>query len=93
MLNLYNNYKYSTDAGILNEIIQIKLGRNPTSNEIESIKNRFVSYLENAFIDNLSHCSPVNGSQIIFEKIFRLGWDIAIATGGWEKSGYGSKWA
>jgi hypothetical protein len=40
----WHNYKYSTDTGILNEIVQLKLGRDPTYNEIEAIKNKFVSY-------------------------------------------------
>ncbi|OGT41182.1 MAG: hypothetical protein A3F42_03575 [Gammaproteobacteria bacterium RIFCSPHIGHO2_12_FULL_37_34] len=82
----WHNYRYSTDTGILTEIVQSKLDRNPTLNEIDSIKNRFVSYLENAFSENQSNCIPINGSQTIFEKISQLGWDIGIATGGWEKS-------
>jgi phosphoglycolate phosphatase-like HAD superfamily hydrolase len=82
----WNNYKYSTDAGILTEIIQSKLARNPTSNEIESIKNKFISYLDDTFTEDQSHCTPLGGAQIIFEKISRLGWDIGIATGAWEKS-------
>lgn len=82
----WQNYKYSTDAGILTEIIQSKLARNPTPNEIESIKNKFISYLKNAFIENQSHCVALDGAQTIFEKIIRLGWDIGIATGAWEKS-------
>jgi len=82
----WHNYKYSTDAGILTEIIQSKLARNPTPEEIESIKSRFISYLENTFTENQSHCVPIEGAQVIFEKISRLGWDIGIATGAWERS-------
>jgi len=82
----WQNYKYSTDTGILTEIIQSKLACTPTPNEVESIKSRFISYLENAFIENNSHCVPLNGAEIIFEKITQLSWDIGIATGAWEKS-------
>ena len=84
----WNNYKHSTDAGILIEIIRSKLARDPMPNEIETIKNRFVSYLENTFSENPSHCVPINGAQIIFEKISQLGWDIGIATGGWKNQHY-----
>ncbi len=82
----WQSYKYSTDTGIITEIIQSQLNRDPIPSEIADIKNKFVSYLASAFSENKSHCVPVRGSQIIFEKLFQLDWDIAIATGGWEKS-------
>lgn len=82
----WHNYKYSTDSGIVTEIIQSKLNRNPTSLEILIIKNKFVSYLEAAFLEDNSLCTPIDGSQTIFESILPRGWDIGIATGGWEKS-------
>lgn len=82
----WHNYKYSTDTGIISEIIQLKLNRDPMLEEIEFIKNRFVSYLTTAFTEDKLHCVPISGSQIIFSKVFQLGWDIGLATGGWEKS-------
>ena len=80
------NYKYSTDAGIITEIIQSHFNRAPYASEIESIKNRFFSYLTSTFSDDPSHCLPINGAQVIFKKLFKLEWDIVIATGGWETS-------
>lgn len=80
------NYRYSTDLGVLTEIIQIKLKREPALDEIESIKNKFVSYLQDSFMENKSFCLPIEGSQFIFKNLFANGWDIGIATGGWQKS-------
>ncbi len=82
----WQSYNYSTDTGIITEIIQSKLNRDPTLNELDSIKAKFFSYLASAFYEDKSQCVAIRGSQIIFEKLFQLGWDIAIATGGWEKS-------
>lgn len=82
----WHNYKYSTDTGLLTEIIQSKLNRDPNSEEIELIKEKFISHLENAFAANKMLCSPVAGAQFIFSSLFQLGWDIGIATGAWEKS-------
>jgi phosphoglycolate phosphatase-like HAD superfamily hydrolase len=82
----WHKYKYLTDWGIVCEIIQEKLNRVPTSEEIETIRDTFVTYLEAAFVKDNSLCVPINGAQNIFENISILGWDIGIATGGWEKS-------
>jgi hypothetical protein len=38
----WRNYKYSTDTGIVTEIVQKKLNRDPTFSEIELIKSKFV---------------------------------------------------
>lgn len=80
------NYKYSTDWGIVTEIIQTRLNRPPTSKQIETIRDKFVKNLEAKFAEDSLLCVPIDGSQRIFENISALGWDTAIATGGWEKS-------
>lgn len=80
------NYKYSTDLGIVTEIVQSELNRAPTQNEIETVRDKFVKYLEATFEKNNTLCVPIEGSQNIFEKVSSLGWDIGIATGAWEKS-------
>lgn len=82
----WHNYKYSTDSGIVTEIFQAKLNRKPSSQEIETIRDKFVTYLEMAFKENNLICIPIDGSQHIFANVSALGWDVAIATGGWEKS-------
>ena len=82
----WHNYKYSTDLGIVTEIIQARLNRSPTPQEIEKIRDKFVKYLEATFSEDSLLCVPIDGSQRIFENISALGWDVAIATGGWKKS-------
>lgn len=83
--NQWHNYKYATSTGLLTEIIQSNLNRDPNPDEIETIKEKFISQLENAFTINKMYCSPIDGAQFIFESLFQLGWDIGIATGCWEK--------
>lgn len=83
---VWHHYQHSTDLGITTEIIQAKLLRNPHQEEIDAIKNKFVTNLTTAFKNYPATCTPVNGAQEIFASISTLGWDIAIATGGWKES-------
>ncbi|VEG92462.1 HAD family hydrolase [Legionella spiritensis] len=84
--NQWHNYKYSTDSGMVTEIVQSAFGRDPSLEEIAAIKERFVGYLKTAFLKDKSHCLPLSGASEIFTILTQRGWDIGIATGGWEKS-------
>jgi phosphoglycolate phosphatase-like HAD superfamily hydrolase len=84
--NQWHTYSYSTDSGILTEIVRAELNRDPSQDEIEQVKEKFVFYLEEAFNANKMYCSPIEGAQSLFETLTQLGWNIGIATGGWEKS-------
>lgn len=82
----WHNYKYSTDTGILIEIFQSVLNREIEAKDIELIQNIFVNYLSDAFKSDSSQCLPLAGAGNIFSRIEAQGWDIAIATGGWNRS-------
>ena len=82
----WHNYKYSTDTGIISEIIQSTLNRETKESDIELIKESFINYLSDAFANNSSYCLPIDGARTIFNDVTTSGWDIAIATGGWERS-------
>ncbi len=82
----WHTYQYSTDSGILSEIIQYAFSRQPTTSEILSIKNEFVSYLANYFKLYPQACRELPGAKNIFKAIQAIHWDVAIATGGWQES-------
>lgn len=84
--NEWHNYKYSTDTGLVTEIIQSEFGRDPFPQEISAIQEHFVDELETAFFEDASKCLPLEGATEIFSRLIQSGWDIGIATGGWQKS-------
>lgn len=81
------SYQYSTDSGILIEIFKSFLQRTPSTKEITLIKNRYVDYLKQAWINDKSLYAPIPGADVIFQQIMNMtDWNIAIATGGWKPS-------
>lgn len=84
----WHSYTYSTDSGFLLEIFHENLARKPFAQEIQAIKNVFLSYLDQAFRDDSTSCLPIPGAHHVFAKIQVAApdWDVAIATGCWEKS-------
>ncbi len=81
------SYKYSTDSGLLNEIFESHFQRLPTEDEINTIKDRFVSYLKQAWLNDKFLYSPILGAETIFRKIQDLStWHMGIATGAWKSS-------
>lgn len=83
----WDDYRYSTDSELALEIFERHIGREPTNQEISTIKNTFHAALENLFHQNAKACLPMPGAQTIFSDIEKLGyWDIAIATGCWRDS-------
>lgn len=82
----WNEYKYSTDAGVFFEIMVNQFSRGPSSHESQTVQKYFVEFLEQAFSQNNFLCKPLLGAESIFEKIKNIGWDVAIATGCWQKS-------
>ena len=74
----WNEYEYSTDSGILGEIVEAHLGRQPTTAEVAEIQDRFVELLSQRTIRPLA-----GAKRMIGELRRRNGYRLAIATGGW----------
>ncbi len=74
----WSDYKYSTDSGLLGEIVEAHLGRQPTTLEVAEIQDRFVGHL------CVRTIRPLAGARrMICELRRRNGYRLAIATGGW----------
>lgn len=80
-------YQYSTDSGILNEIYELLFKRKPNDHEINTIQDRFVDCLKQAWLEDNLFFAPIPGADKIFAKINNLAhWHIGIATGTWRRS-------
>lgn len=80
----WTEYTYTTDSGITQQIFQEKLERLPSNEELLRLKARFVSLLQEAFINNQDLFSEIPGSANILAKLqLDSDWCVAIATGGW----------
>jgi uncharacterized protein (DUF952 family)/phosphoglycolate phosphatase-like HAD superfamily hydrolase len=83
----WSEYAYTTDSGITQEIFKEKLKRLPSDEELVRIKARFVSLLQEAYINDQDLFSEIPGSANILAKLqLYPDWCIAIATGGWRES-------
>ncbi|ODG97791.1 hypothetical protein A4S05_11980 [Nostoc sp. KVJ20] len=83
----WSEYSYTTDSGITQEIFKEKLKRLPSDEELVRIKARFVSLLQEAYINNQDLFSGIPGSANVLAKLqLYPDWCVAIATGGWRES-------
>ncbi|MBC1224272.1 DUF952 domain-containing protein [Nostoc sp. UCD121] len=83
----WTEYRYTTDSGITQQIFQEKLERLPLSEELVRLKARFVSLLQEAFINNQDLFNEIPGAANILASLqLNPDWGVAIATGGWRES-------
>lgn len=89
----WGSYRHCSDSGILNEVIEQRLGRQPTGEEITEFQTRFASLLK---VESIS--SPIQaiaGASEMLEQLARTpNLTFSLATGGWECWGNGvrGKW-
>lgn len=80
-------YTHSTDSGIIQELVETKLGRAPTQEEIDSFKQIFIKHLENFYATVPGSFDCVPGACTIFNQIKNTGTHVvSLATGGWKPS-------
>lgn len=80
----WHEYTYSTDSGILLEIFQTHLNREPADHELQRVEDYFVSLIKAHLSNSDKGEFTLLGANKIFDHINALGdWHIAIATGGW----------
>ncbi|MBN4001632.1 MAG: DUF952 domain-containing protein [Nostoc sp. LPT] len=83
----WSEYAYTTDSGITQQIFKEKLEHLPSDEELVRLKARFVSLLQEAFINNQDLFSEITGSANVLAKLqLDPDWCVAIATGGWRES-------
>ena len=80
----WTSYRYSTDSGIVSEILERHRGR-ADAKDIEVLRTRFVQLLEERF--KTRPLQPIPGAPDLLHRLAaEPGWSYAIATGGWRES-------
>lgn len=82
----WEDYRFSTESGILSEIFYHALKRTPEDAELTNIKDKYVSSLSIHIRDTPDSLECIAGARNVFNLAKKNNWDVAIATGGWSKS-------
>ncbi|MBC7788690.1 MAG: HAD family hydrolase [Anaerolineae bacterium] len=75
-----------TDSAITTWICESQYGRAPHGAELDQILARFLKLLAEELANNPGRFIPVCGADDALLALRRAGWDLALATGGWESS-------
>ncbi len=82
----WNDYADVTDSGILSDLVQNCLGREPSSSERKEFVSEFLSLLNIAHASDVSLFHPIPGADLFLKRLRELGWQLAVATGGFEQT-------
>jgi len=82
----WGSYRYSTDNGILHEIIETQCKRAPTGRDFRTVRSRFIELVSIRSRNDNVGWEEVAGAREILLELPSLGWTIAVATGGWGPS-------
>ena len=82
----WGEYPHTTDSGILEALFATRLGRSPTSHEVEAMKTRFCDLLATTIRQDSNHCRPIAGGIGFLNQLKMKRIPVAIATGGWADS-------
>jgi len=80
------DYRHSTDSGIITELVQNRLGRDPTGGEMERFQEHFLGLLKAAFDRDPGELAAVPGAAELIQALESSGrWRAGIATGTWRR--------
>ena len=80
----WTSYRYSTDSGIVTEILERHRGQ-VDEEQVEALRTRFVALLAERF--KTQPLEPIPGAPELLRRLEAApGWAYAIATGGWRES-------
>lgn len=79
-------YRFSTDNGIVSEIIQTRCGRAPTMRDLREVRARFIELIHQRGRQDANVWTEVAGAAAVLRELASTGWQVAIATGGWGPS-------
>ncbi|MBL9147249.1 MAG: HAD family hydrolase [Phycisphaerae bacterium] len=79
-------YEHSTDNAIASEVSRTRRGRDATTEELASLRDRFVGLLRAQLAREPGLFRETPGGARVFAELRARGWDVAIATGGWTPS-------
>lgn len=84
----WGSYRHTSDSGILDELYRSRTGRSPTQDEIDAVRSRFVQLLTQVAAKSPNSYSAVVGAHAFIERVGKLEYAIALASGGWRESAY-----
>lgn len=82
----YANVQHVTDSFICRYLCEQHRGSAPSDAELARSIERFVALLRDAHAAAPARFAPIRGAPGLFDDLRGAGWDVAIATGGWEPS-------
>lgn len=75
-----------TDSAIASWLYSQRQGGPPSSAEIDRFLGQFLAELRAEHLRSPTRFRPIAGAIGVFEYLRNSGWQVAIATGGWERS-------
>jgi|SRR5688572_2614030 len=75
-----------TDSGLLRWLAERHRGDPPTPVEADAVQRRFLELLRAELAATPARFRPVPGAATVLRAVQAAGWEVAIATGGWEAS-------
>lgn len=75
-----------TDSALLHWLCERFLARTARDGEIEAVKIRFLALLRSELAARPARFRHIPGAEDVLVRLRALGWDVALATGGWEES-------
>lgn len=82
----WGSYPHTTDSGILQQVFDSKLGREPTADETKLMVECFHDLLQAEFQSIPGSCQPIKGGPEFVAGLRSHDVPFAIATGGWHRT-------
>ncbi len=83
----WSRYPHATDSGLAREIVRRHLGRDPSPEEIESLRQRCCQLLRKARVRHPGGIRPVEGAAALLAHLDgQTPWRAAIASGSWAET-------
>jgi phosphoglycolate phosphatase-like HAD superfamily hydrolase len=73
-----------TDAAILEWLCERHCGRPLRDGELDNARRAFVEILRSEVAARPERFAPIAGAPDVFARLHEAGWQVAVATGGWE---------
>jgi phosphoglycolate phosphatase-like HAD superfamily hydrolase len=83
----WSAYRHVTDTGIATELYARVRGQKPSRADLENVAHTFLVGWKKMLLEDPGACTAMEGIHHFLERLHELpGTEIAIATGGWEKT-------
>lgn len=82
----WSDMPHVTDSAIARSLWTRERGGEPTQRDIQALQRRFLTMLRAELARAPNRFAAIDGAVAIFRHLRSVGWDTAIATGGWGAS-------